>query len=202
VVKTNFKKLEKETQCTLHSRDLHQTAKIVLGYPQLFDEVKRAWAIWTMANESYAAKLNGNWGYDKKENRAAKVLQAKRESFLINYAKRLEQTEIENRDALKVIGTWDTKDTFFYIDPPYINTNQGHYKGYTEEDFEKLLIMLSKIKGKFVLSSYPSGMLNRYIKENEWTIKKNETVLSITTNSSSQIKRKVEFLVRNYDLQS
>src|SRR6185369_3300901 len=42
VVKNNCKKLEKEIKATLHSREHHQAAKIVLGYPQLFDKVKRA----------------------------------------------------------------------------------------------------------------------------------------------------------------
>ena len=33
VIKTKFKKLENEIKCTLHSREYHQAAKIVLGYP-------------------------------------------------------------------------------------------------------------------------------------------------------------------------
>src|SRR5260370_32612260 len=38
VVKNNYKQLEKEIKPTLHSRELHQAAKTVLGYPDLFND--------------------------------------------------------------------------------------------------------------------------------------------------------------------
>lgn len=197
VIRTRFKELDREIKSTLHSRDLHNAAKIVLEYPHLFDEVKRAWAIWTLANQSYASKLNGSWGYDKKENRSVKQLQSKRISFTKDYVERLEQVQIEDRDALKIIDTWDSKDAFFYCDPPYINTNQGHYKGYTEEDFENLLKLLSKIKGKFLLSSYPSEMITKYAKQNKWSTKKVDMALSLASNPYSIRKRKIEVLTSN-----
>jgi DNA adenine methylase len=200
VIKTKFKKLEKEVKCTLHSRESHQAANIILGYPQLFDDIKRAWAIWTLANQSYASKLNGGWGYDKKENKSVKQLQSKRISFTNGYAERMEQVQIENRDALKIIDTWDNKDAFFYCDPPYINTNQGHYKGYVEEDFEKLLQVLSKIKGKFLLSSYPSELLTKYAKQNKWVMKKVDMPLCIRSNPNSKGKRKIEVLTANFKI--
>lgn len=200
VIKTKFKKLEKEIKCTLHSRESHQTAQIVMGHPQLFDDIKRAWAIWTLANQSYASKLNGSWGYDKKENKSVKQLQSKRISFTNDYAERMEQVQIENQDALKIIDIWDNKDAFFYCDPPYINTNQGHYKGYTKEDFEKLLILLSKVKGKFLLSSYPSEMLTKYVKQNKWSIKKINMALALASNPDSKLKRKIEVLTANFKI--
>ena len=200
VIKTKFKKLEKEIKSTLHSREYHQAAKTVLGYPQLFDEVKRAWAIWTLANQSYASKLDGSWGRDKKENRSVKQLKTKRNSFTNEYTERLEQVQIENRDALNIINIWDNKDTFFYLDPPYFNSNQGHYKGYTKEEFEKLLILLTGIKGKFLLSSYPSELLDKYVKQNKWITKKVDVPLSISSNPSIKIKRKIEVLTANYKL--
>src|SRR4051812_42094499 len=48
VVKNDYRKLEKEIRKTLHAREYHQTAKIILGYPRLFDTIKRAWAIWVL----------------------------------------------------------------------------------------------------------------------------------------------------------
>ena len=112
----------------------------------------------------------------------------------------MEQVQIENREALKIIDTWDKKDAFFYCDPPYINTNQGHYKGYTKEDFEELVITLSKIRGNFLLSSYPSEMLAKYAKQNKWFIKKVDMALSLASNPDSKVKRKIEVLMGNYKL--
>jgi len=61
--------------------------------------------------------------------------------------------------AHKVILRYDTPEAFHYVDPPYFNSNMGHYAGYTSIDFERDLDVLSKVKGKFLLSSYPSEIL-------------------------------------------
>ncbi|MDR1672315.1 MAG: hypothetical protein LBS09_02455 [Bacteroidales bacterium] len=45
----------------------------------------------------------------------------------------------------------------------------GHYRGYTEEDFTRLLEVLSKVKGRFLLSSYPSEVLSQYVAKHGWT---------------------------------
>ncbi len=198
VLKTQYKKLEKEIKCTLHSREYHQAAKIVLGYPQLFSEVKRAWAIWTLANQSFASMLGSTWRCDIKKNSTPKRLDNKRVSFNEEYAKRLEQTQIECRDALKIIQTWDSRDTFFYCDPPYFNSDMGHYKGYTEQDFENLLGVLSKIKGKFLLSSYPSEIIEKYTKKYKWHTQKIEGIpVSVALGKH---KMKTEVLTGNYKL--
>jgi len=198
VVKTNFKELEKEIKCTLHSREYHRDAKIVLGYPQLFNEVKRAWAVWTLANQSFASNLEGTWRCDYKKNTTPKRLENKKTNFVEEYAKRLEQVQIENRDALKIIQTWDSKDTFFYCDPPYFNSDMGHYKGYTEQDFKNLLQALSEIKGKFILSSYPSEILEKYIKKHKWFSKKIEGIQ--VSVSLGKRKTKTEVLTGNYEI--
>ncbi len=89
VLKTDYKNLEQEIKYTLHSREYHQAAKVVLGCPQLFSEVKRAWAIWTLANQSYASMLGGTWRCDLQKNSTAKRLSNKRSNFTEEYAKRL-----------------------------------------------------------------------------------------------------------------
>ena len=200
VVKTKFKELEKEIKGTLHSREHHQAAKIVLGYPHLFTEIKRAWAIWTLANQSFASKLNGCWGYDKKENKSAKQLQTKRNYFTIAYANRLETVQLECKDAIEVILSRDSKETFFYCDPPYFNSNMGHYNGYTMKDFEKLLKVLAKIKGKFLLSSYPSDMLTKHTKKNKWLTKRMDVLIAVSLQADKKRKMKTEVLTANYKI--
>lgn len=201
VVKNDFIKLEYRIRTTLHSRMLHMEAETIFRHPTLFGKTQRAWALWTLASQSYASKLNGSWGYDKKENRSAKVLYEKRLAFIERYAQRLEKIQIECVDALQVIKARDTKQSFFYCDPPYFNAHQGHYKGYTEQDFEALLQVLSKIKGKFLLSSYPSKLLSAYTKGHNWHTKKLNVSLSLSSNAKVKTKRKIEILTANYPLE-
>lgn len=68
--------------------------------------------------------------------------------------KRLKGTAVHTGDALKLIDKYDSKDTFFYLDPPYpgrASTGKGAPE-FTEEDLKKLTDRLKHIKGKFMLS--------------------------------------------------
>jgi len=198
VLKNDYKKLVKEIKCTLHSRESHQIAELMFKNPQLFNEIQRAWAIWTLANQSFASMLGGTWRCDIKDSSTAKRLKNKRNNFTDDCARRLEQTQIENNDAIKVINLWDSKDSFFYCDPPYFNSDMGHYKCYTEKDFENLLQTLSKIKGKFLLSSYPSEILEKYTRKYKWHTKKIEG-MHVSVSLGKQ-KTKTEVLTGNYEI--
>lgn len=74
VVKSDFTSLEKEVRITLHSRKLHQDAKVVYDNPHMFSELKRAWAVWVLANQGFSSMLDGTWGYDKAKNTMPKKL--------------------------------------------------------------------------------------------------------------------------------
>ena len=145
VVQTKFRKLQKEIQSSLHSRDLHRKASVIYNNPDMFDAVKRAWAVWILASQSFASRLNGTWGYDVKENSTSLNIARKRDAFVKTYADRLRSVQLECTDALRIIKSRDRKDSFFYCDPPYFNSDMGHYDGYTQKDFERLLEVLSGI---------------------------------------------------------
>ena len=114
----------------------------------------------------------------------------------------MEHVQIENYDACRVIELYDTLDAFHYIDPPYIDSNQGHYDGYSREDFIRLLQCLSKIKGKFLLSSYPSDLLNLYSKEFGWYTKEFKKPLSAKKGvlGTKRDRYKTEVLTANYPI--
>ena len=199
VCKNRFHELQSLVRVTLHSRDQHDDAFVINAKPHLHDEVRRAWAIWVLSHQSFSAQLNGNWGYDKAENTTTKKIGNKREEFTEQFAIRLQNAQIECADALYIIQSRDTPDSFFYCDPPYYNSNCGHYDGYSFQDFENLIEVLSKIKGKFLLSSYPSDLLKKYAKQYRWWQWNVEQGVSVNTKSGYQ-KRKVEVLTANYPL--
>lgn len=65
----------------------------------------------------------------------------------VDLIERIRYTQIEQNEAYKVIQSRDREDAFIYCDPPYINTNMGHYaKTYGEEDFIRDLEVLATIK--------------------------------------------------------
>ena len=191
VVKTDFVSLEKEIRISLHSRDLHRKASAIYNNPDLFNDVKRAWAIWILAHMSFASMIDGSFGYDKVSGSTSKKIKNARESFSEDYAIRLQSTQIESTDALRIIESRDSEESFFYCDPPYYNSDCGHYDGYSLEDFECLLKLLSKIKGKFILSSYPSPILTKYTKENQWKTETQDSFVSVSKGIRNKVKTEV-----------
>jgi DNA adenine methylase len=195
-VQKNYEPLEKEITGTLHSRDQFRQAKIIYENPDMFDTTKRAWAFWVLSCQSYSSSLGSGWRHAK----SIKIMQTfnmRREKLLAPIVKRLESTQIECADALKVIGTYDDTDTFFYVDPPYYNANMGHYAGYTLQDFNNLLNKLAQVKGKFLLSSYPSEMLSEYSRRHGWKTILVKRKLGMKREGE---RNKTEVLTANYEI--
>lgn len=199
ICQNEFVELEKMVRISLHSRSYHRDAKVINENPHMFSRLKRAWAIWVLAQQSFSAMLDGSWGYDISKNTTSKKIARKRADFTEKYAIRLQNVQIECTDALRIIKSRDNKDAFFYCDPPYYNSDCGHYDGYTLEDFEMLLKTLSNVEGKFMLSSYPSDILSQYTSEFGWFTKSMEQSVSVA-NKTDKRKTKVEVMTANYDL--
>jgi len=200
VVQNDFVSLEKHVRITLHSRDLHRKASVIYNNPDMFDDIKRAWAVWVLSSQSFSSMLDASWGYDKAANTTTKKISNKRDSFTEELAIRLQNVQLECTDALRIIKSRDTADSFFYCDPPYFNSDCGHYDGYSEQDFENLLITLASIEGKFLLSSYPSPLLTKYTDANKWATWSVEQEVSVNAKSGYR-KKKIEVLTANYPLQ-
>ena len=71
---------------------------------------------------------------------------------------RLARVQIENAPALEVIQRYDTPETLFYLDPPYVHDTRGDKHAYHGEmtDFEhiELANLLHGIQGRAALSGY------------------------------------------------
>ncbi|MCE3007802.1 MAG: DNA adenine methylase [Bacteroidetes bacterium] len=114
---------------------------------------------------------------------------------------RLRLVQIEHNDALKVLRSRDTPSAFHYVDPPYVGSDQGHYKGYTEVHFAALLDCLASLKGKFLLSCYDVPLLRQYAEAHGWTVETHQQVLSAQkVKHGGPRKQKTEVLMRNYTL--
>jgi DNA adenine methylase len=58
---------------------------------------------------------------------------------------------IENDTYLNVIKRWDSDNTFFYLDPPYMDMNYYRHN-FTLNDFRMLRNALQGIKGKYIMN--------------------------------------------------
>lgn len=60
VVQQDFVGLEKEIRISLHSRDLHRKASVIYNNPDMFSEIKRAWAVWLLSTQCFSAQIDAS----------------------------------------------------------------------------------------------------------------------------------------------
>lgn len=196
IMQRKFDELYELVQATLHSRKQHTDAGVIYNNPHLFSDVERAWAFWVQCNQSFSSSIGAGWGYARKKNSCEKKLFNSKERFKKVFKERLKFVQIESNNALKVIASRDTETSFFYVDPPYPESHQGHYGGYTLADFEMFLNLLATIKGKFLLSSYDYPILTEFAERNGWCQIKKE--MTVTAKIGKRDKKKVEVFTANY----
>lgn len=201
VVQQDYVALEKKIRITLHSRSQHKDASTIYNSPHLFTALDRAWAVWVLASQSFSSILDGSWGYDKTRNTTTRKIINKGLLFTEDYAIRLQNVQLECSDAVYIIQSRDTDKTFHYVDPPYFNSDCGHYNGFNEDSMKRLLNALSCVTGKFLLSSYPSELLTGYKKKYGWYMREIEQIVSVNAKAGAgKQKKKIEVLTANYPI--
>ena len=199
ILKTRYRELYPLIQGSLIARTTHREALDIVKGKKNADDVTRAWAFWYVTNFSFANKIGGGYKYSNDQHTSVPAaLAAKKREFTEYLAARLENTYIENEDAVKVLRSRNTPASFHYLDPPYLGgADQGHYKGYTEEHLEQLLHWCAaECTGAFLLSNYPSPVLLRYVEQNGWHLKQ----LQHSSKHGVHVKHRAkdEIIVWNY----
>lgn len=141
---------------TLYSRETFQQA---LDHEQETDQVMKAVKFYTVLNQSISGKRlahKADWSRAKKDNVADRWVMRQQKLGLIH--DRLRHVQIECRDALDILKEWDTNETVFYCDPPYVLETRSKKKYYahetTDEYHRELVATLREVRGAVVLSGY------------------------------------------------
>jgi len=125
---------------------------------------------------------------------------AKFVNSLPRYKDKLKGVKVLNQDYEKVIDKYNTADTFFFIDPPYENTNVS-FK-YAEDkgfDFQRLANSLRKIKGNFFMTINDSKNIRDLFKG--FYIKPIDVLNAWGNNPASKIgKVRKELFITNYKI--
>ncbi len=128
------------------------------------DDVSRAWAFFVAHNQGFGGKANkvGDWGRSltaRARGMAGTTNSWRGRLKLLTYwHERLSRVQIDAVDGLDAIRYWDTPDTVFYIDPPYVPDTRVDKEVYANElgldDHRRLVDTLLRVRGAVVLSGY------------------------------------------------
>jgi DNA adenine methylase len=117
--------------------------------------------------------------------------------MLPEIAERLIRVQIENRPAVDVIRLYDSAQTLFYCDPPYVHSTRGDSKAYkhemTDSQHGELAAVLNRVKGLVAFSNYDCDLLDALYPAKTWFKHKCKP----KTNHATKGQR-VEVLWTNY----
>ena len=116
-------------------------------------------------------------------------------------AERLLRVQIENRPATEIIQLYDSKDTFFYCDPPYIHETRGDTSSYgfemNDNQHKELASVLNSIEGKAAISNYECKLMEDLYPSSKW-----QKVYSPEKTIHSTKDKRQEVLWVNYEIKS
>jgi DNA adenine methylase len=112
-------------------------------------------------------------------------------------AMRLLRVQIENRPAIEVIRLYDSAQTLFYCDPPYIHATRGDQQAYghemSDDQHRELAAALNQVSGMVAVSGYDCDLMNELYPAPVWK----KHISPERTIHSTKDKR-VEVLWTNY----
>lgn len=153
VARNNPEEFHRLIAFTPYSQSDHKTVIDWMKNPTDHSELELAWAYYVNINTSFVNQLNKGWGTGVYGRNLAYSWN-NRKFNLYEALERLGDVHIACEDALRFIERWDSPQTLFYCDPPYINTDKGHYSQYTQDDWIALCDLLDSIQGSYILSNY------------------------------------------------
>ncbi|MBI4787921.1 MAG: DNA adenine methylase [Chloroflexi bacterium] len=113
-------------------------------------------------------------------------------------AERLLRVQIENRPALDVIRLYDSPQTLFYCDPPYVHLTRGDNSAYgnemSDDDHRALAHVLNSVEGCIAISNYQCELMDALYPAPKWK----KHVAPERTIHSTKGKR-IEALWTNYN---
>ena len=115
------------------------------------------------------------------------------------YKSLLKGVKLTSKDYEDVIHIWDSPETFFFIDPPYENTNTAFdYAESSKFDFIRLYDTLHNIKGLFILTINDSPYIRKLFKD--YYIKKITVRHEWGNASGTKNKPRKELIIMNYKI--
>ena len=172
-LRDNKKELIEEIRYTPCSRYEHD----LLSKNESVSDLEKARRFFVCAATSYSGRYaTSSWAYSRNESRygiAERVARYRCDvERLDEIAERLLSCQIECCDCVDLIKRYDTPNTLFYCDPPYLQDVRGCgncYKyEFTNADHIRLSRVLSTIQGRVAISGYNSELYSALY--NGWKI--------------------------------
>lgn len=151
--------LVEKLQLSLHSRE--EWVRCFEGWKQSTDPVERAFQWYYMMlysfgtmGRNFGRSLDGSVNLPQKARNKIPLLQ--------DVATRMANVQIENLDFRQILNDYDSEETVFYCDPPYLDSYSAFSLTMTYQDHVDFLNMVQSRKGFVAVSHYPHSLYESY----------------------------------------
>ncbi|HEY5079416.1 MAG TPA: DNA adenine methylase [Opitutaceae bacterium] len=142
--KLHLEALQDELDLVLNAREEFED----YGAQRGLTEIQRA-ARWFIRNKLSFGGMGGTFAISRTQplgSRAQRILAIR------SLSRRLDRTTIENRSWEKVLDTYDHDETFFFMDPPYLDAGGAAYAGWSEHELQRFCDRVKKLKGSWLMT--------------------------------------------------
>ena len=198
----DFKLFEHKMKMTPYSRELfNEYRKTWDKQDNRVDSVHQWYAV---ILQSFSGCFGSSWRPTIIKNNAS--VMTRHADTLDKVVQRVRNVHVEHNDWRKILDTYDTENTFFYLDPPYVHDTRSSGKRYSHEmkneEHESLIENILNLKGKILMSGYANSIYDDRLKE--WTRQEFKQPLWSTRSKAREGDSKdyrIEVLWYNYDVQ-
>jgi DNA adenine methylase len=112
---------------------------------------------------------------------------------------RLQEVTLANEDYLTVLERYDSEETLFYLDPPYINVGERYYPSGVGFDHAEFADALQEIEGHWVLSY---GEIPESVQGIATTVRDFTAQYPMASGNTKERQEATEHLLLNFDPES
>jgi DNA adenine methylase len=205
-----FGTFERKANLMPYSREEFDHCKQTWATEQ--DAIERAFRWFVIARMSFGGIFGSSWSFGLTGSARGMASHVSRwlgaVEKLPEVSARLLRVQIEHKNALDLIRCYDTPETFFYLDPPYVLSSRkcgGYEHEMSDADHQQLVGLLLDVKGKVLLSGYATP-LHEELERAGWQRKDWQVTCHVsgktraTRGLSAEAKKRVESVWFNYPL--
>jgi Site-specific DNA methylase len=200
VIKNNKDDFISSFDFTLISRKTFNDYKEIYKNKQYIDKIHQAHILYYLLKAGVGASLpdGGGCGFGIAKD-SSRLRLEDIESDINTAHERLKKVIIENRDFSDIIKSYDSTDTFFYLDPPYRNTSRSSYPvgKFGDEMYQKLSESVRNLKGKFLLTINDDEYIRELFKD--FNIMNHEVYYSVCKTDNGR-QAFSELIITNYEI--
>lgn len=183
-----------------YSRELYRRYTSEIEEGKIVDPVDRAVAFYYCMRSAFAGRWGAGWAFGKAHRRQPSAWANSAETINA-IADRLRNVYVDCLDFRKCIRNWDSDETFFFLDPPYLDTAQARPTDFSEQDHRDLAAMLSEVKGKWLLTYGNHPLIRQLYSGQGLVIQRVRYALASRKGGQGPRRAALATLViRNYDM--